>query len=359
MSDEISFVKLTVNGQDKVLPVERSTTLLDALRAASYTSVKYGCGTGHCGACTVLLDGAPVHSCRLRAVDAEGRQVTTVEALADIPLPRGRIGVGFIPSSGRSSKPEPSSAATARRPSSWWPRHCSIATRHPARTRSARRCRGVLCRCTGYVKIVQAVQRAAAVLRGEEPSSVAPAHATLAPGQPRGRSGRPVPRPRLTVNRPGGLVISPPEMAPLEVVGESEAKVDGVKLAAGRPVFTDDVRLEGMLYGALLTSPHAHARIGRIDASRARELPGVHAVLTYQDVPRVKYASGGQSYPQPPPLRPGHPGRQGAPRRRPGGGRGSRDARDRATCAAADRGGRTRCLPTCLDPRRRCARARP
>ena len=96
-------------------------------------------------------------------------------------------------------------------------------------------------------------------------------------------------------------VISPPGMAELEVVGKGEPKVDGVKLAAGRPVFTDDIKPDGMLYGALLTSPHAHARITRIDASKARALPGVHAVLTHQDLPRVKYASGGQSYPQPPP----------------------------------------------------------
>ena len=60
-----------------------------------------------------------------------------------------------------------------------------------------------------------------------------------------------------------------PEMVELEVVGKGEPKVDGVKLAAGRPVFTDDVRLDGMLYGALLTSPHAHARIVSVDASRA------------------------------------------------------------------------------------------
>ncbi len=91
-------------------------------------------------------------------------------------------------------------------------------------------------------------------------------------------------------------------MEPLSVVGKPEPKVDGVKLAAGRPVFTDDIKIEGMLYGALLTSPHAHARIKEIDASRARALPGVHAVLTYKDIPRVKYASGGQSYPQPPPF---------------------------------------------------------
>jgi putative selenate reductase molybdopterin-binding subunit len=57
-----------------------------------------------------------------------------------------------------------------------------------------------------------------------------------------------------------------------------------------------------MLYGALLTSPHAHARIQKIDTSKAKALPGVHAVLTYEDVPRVIYASGGQSYPNPLPY---------------------------------------------------------
>jgi putative selenate reductase molybdopterin-binding subunit len=86
------------------------------------------------------------------------------------------------------------------------------------------------------------------------------------------------------------------------VIGKPEIKVDAQKLVQGSPVFTDDLRLEGMLYGALLTSPHAHARIKRIDATRARALPGVHTVLTHKDLPRVKYASGGQSYPQPLPY---------------------------------------------------------
>jgi len=91
-------------------------------------------------------------------------------------------------------------------------------------------------------------------------------------------------------------------MEKTRVVGQPAAKVDAEKLVRGLPVFTDDVRLEGMLYGALMTSPHAHARIKRIDASKARALPGVHAVLTFQDLPRLKHASGGQSYPQPPPY---------------------------------------------------------
>ena len=84
-------------------------------------------------------------------------------------------------------------------------------------------------------------------------------------------------------------------------MGHSPAKVDAVKLARGRPAFTDDIELRGMLHAKLLTSPHAHARIRRIDASRARSLPGVHAVLTYQDVRRVVYTTAGQSHPEPSP----------------------------------------------------------
>jgi putative selenate reductase molybdopterin-binding subunit len=86
-----------------------------------------------------------------------------------------------------------------------------------------------------------------------------------------------------------------------QVVAHPEPKVDAVKLVKGRPVFTDDMDLPGMLHAAMLTSPHAHARIRSIDVSRARDLPGVEAVLTYKDVPRVPYASGGQSYPNPHP----------------------------------------------------------
>jgi putative selenate reductase molybdopterin-binding subunit len=63
----------------------------------------------------------------------------------------------------------------------------------------------------------------------------------------------------------------------------------------------DDIELRGMLYAGLLTSPHAHARIRTIDASKARALPGVHAVLTYKDIPRIPYTTAGQSWPEPGP----------------------------------------------------------
>ncbi len=87
----------------------------------------------------------------------------------------------------------------------------------------------------------------------------------------------------------------------LSIVGKPERKVDAVKLVTGKPAFVDDIDLRGMLHGRLLTSPHAHAIIRDIDVSKARALPGVHAVLTYKDVPRIPYTTAGQSWPEPGP----------------------------------------------------------
>lgn len=86
------------------------------------------------------------------------------------------------------------------------------------------------------------------------------------------------------------------------VVGRRVRKVDGFKLVTGRTAFTDDIELPGLLIGRILGSPHAHARIVGIDASRAQALPGVHAVLTYRNVPRVPHTTAGQAWPEPSPY---------------------------------------------------------
>jgi putative selenate reductase molybdopterin-binding subunit len=91
-------------------------------------------------------------------------------------------------------------------------------------------------------------------------------------------------------------------MADLKSIGRSERRVDSVKLATGRGTFVDDIALPGMLYARILHSPHAHARIVKIDASKARAIPGVAAVLTHEDVPRVPYTTAGQGWPEPSPY---------------------------------------------------------
>ena len=88
----------------------------------------------------------------------------------------------------------------------------------------------------------------------------------------------------------------------MRTVGQNVRKVDGVKLVTGAPAFTDDAQLPGLLIGKVLPSPHAHARIVRIDTGKARALPGVHAVLTYQDVKRVPHTTAGQAWPEPSPY---------------------------------------------------------
>jgi putative selenate reductase molybdopterin-binding subunit len=81
-------------------------------------------------------------------------------------------------------------------------------------------------------------------------------------------------------------------------IGAAIPDIEAVKLATGQPAFTDDVHPQGMLYGCLLTSPHAHAIIRSIDTSEAAALPGVHAVVTYKDVQRIPYASSDFAGPQ-------------------------------------------------------------
>jgi len=279
-------ITVKINNIHRTLSVRPEDTLLSALRTASYFSVKSGCDDGTCGVCTVLINGKPVLSCKTKAVDVDGLEITTLEGLSQgervHPLQAAFMETGAI----QCGFCTPAQILSAK----------ALLERNPDPTDDEIRksLNPVLCRCTGYVRGVEAVQRASAVLRGEMVGTYTPVERTL-PSDTRqielpeafyrrDRSRNPLPP----------LIFTPEEMSKTRVVGKPEVKVDAKKLAQGRPVFTDDFRLEGMLYGALLTSPHAHARIRNIDASRARALPGVHTVLTHEDIPRIKYASGGQ-----------------------------------------------------------------
>ncbi|MBI3734577.1 MAG: molybdopterin-dependent oxidoreductase [Chloroflexi bacterium] len=299
------MIQLNLNGETRALECAPDDSLMDTLRRARCWSVKHGCETGECGSCSVLLDGALAPTCILLAAQADGHTIVTTESLTvghEVhPIQQAFIETGAI----QCGYCTPAMVLAAK----------ALLQTEPSPTEAQAReaIGGVLCRCTGYLRPVEAILRAAAVLRGEpvppiegqgipfeavfgrpptEPPVVSLSNEPDHPDQLGGT--RTLPKVALSLM----VAEAPPQT---DVVGHPEPKVDAVKLAKGKPVFADDIELPGMLYAALLTSPHAHARIRRIDASRARALPGVHAVLTHHDVPRVVYASGGQSWPNPKP----------------------------------------------------------
>jgi len=144
---------------------------------------------------------------------------------------------------------------------------------------------------------------------GEPPAQAAPA---AGDGEPSSRDWAPGTDTPAPVTKGGaGLNVQQrvmpqmwtvPEAASRNTVGKPEKKVDSVKLVQGKPAFTDDISMRNMLIAKVLRSPLPHALIKHIDASQARALPGVAAVLTYQDIPRVVYSTAGQSDPIPGPL---------------------------------------------------------
>ena len=87
----------------------------------------------------------------------------------------------------------------------------------------------------------------------------------------------------------------------MKTVGEKTARVDALALSRGKPVFTDDIKLNDVLHLKLLKSPFAHAKIVNIDVSQASEMEGVHAILTHKDFQPHYYTTAGQGYPEPSP----------------------------------------------------------
>ncbi len=231
-------VDFTLNGEAVGVEVDADMTMLEVLREArGLTSVKDGCAPeGSCGACTVLVDGRAAVSCAQPASRLAGRSVVTQEGLppedrtrwADAFVAAGASQCGFC-SPGIVMKSE---ALLGRNPD-------------PTRDEIAQALKGNLCRCTGYVKIIDAVSLAAAARRGEPLPEI-------------DTSGR---------------------------VGSRTARLRGRELALGDKPYVNDLRPEGLLHGAVRFSDHPRARVLRIDVSKARAYPGVVAVATAGDVP--------------------------------------------------------------------------
>ena len=306
---------LSINGKTYIYEAEPGESLLNALRRLGFYGVKHGCETGECGSCAAKLDGKMVNTCLCLVAQADGHRIDTIESLGEHPDQGWKSTVGLHPlqaafvESGaiQCGYCTPAMILAAN----------ELLSRQPDPTEDQVRdaLSGVLCRCTGYLKPVQAVLRAAAVMRGEDVESIGTS-IPIPPGWIPGEGELDKPESNVLPGdlQPGSSsdVFTPmrvmpriqlaPQTESWHHVGKPEIKVDAIKLVQGKPAFAADFEKRGMLVAKVLHSPVAHARIKCIDASQARKLEGVAAVLTWQDIPRVVYSTAGQSDPIPGPL---------------------------------------------------------
>ena len=153
------LIMLRVNGESYEVAVEPRTLLLDVLRERlGLTGAKRACDFGNCGSCTVLMDGKPVLSCLILAVDAQGKEILTVEGMAKDgqlhPLQQAFIDHGAI----QCGFCTPGMLLSAKALLDENPR--------PTEAEIKEALSGNLCRCTGYVKIIEAVEAAAQKMKG-------------------------------------------------------------------------------------------------------------------------------------------------------------------------------------------------
>jgi putative selenate reductase molybdopterin-binding subunit len=295
-------IQLTINGNTHETTISPSETLLTSLRKLGFHGVKFGDEQGLSGADTVLLDGKPVNAGSMLTAQAEGHKIVTIEGLGEHPeqgwkktgglhplqlafIETGAIQCGYC---------TPGQILAAKSLLDMNP--------NPSETEVREAIAGVLCRCTGYAKPVKAILRAAAMMRGEVIEPIEGNRDSLFEIRDSGDepiSNAPISDFPQTLTDVRPKIVLAPQTSPYQTVGKPEKKLDAVKLAQGKPAFTADIEKRDMLVAKVLHSPHAHARIKSIDISAAKAIPGVAAVLTWQDIPRVVYSTAGQSDPIP------------------------------------------------------------
>jgi xanthine dehydrogenase molybdenum-binding subunit len=234
----MATIRFTLNGRPVQVDPRPGESLLETLRERfGITSPKDGCRPqGQCGCCLAIVDGQPKTTCAIPTERMDGRTVLTLEGLD--PAERDLIARCFVAAAGlQCGFCIPGIALRAK-----W-----LLDRNPdpSREEIARALDVHLCRCTGYLRIIEAVRLLARARRGE--------------AEPRPcRDGR---------------------------VGSPLARYRGEELVLGTHRYVADLHRPGMLHGAVLLSPHARARVLRIDTAEAERMPGVVAVATARDVP--------------------------------------------------------------------------
>lgn len=207
---------------------------------ARLTSVKNGCGEGACGTCTVLVEGKAQRACKLKLRQVANKRVVTVDGLN--PREKEIYSLAFASSGAvQCGFCTPGMIMSAK----------ALLDINPTPTDGEikQALRGNLCRCTGYVKIVEAVARAAALLRGEE------------------------------------MLEPQPQVCG---IGSRYLRPDAAAKTLGEAVFTDDVILPGMLHAAVLRPQWPRIKLHSISTASVKALPDVVAVLTAEDIPGEK-----------------------------------------------------------------------
>lgn len=233
--------KFTLNGEPIAAEHHQDATALSAIRAAGCMSPKNGCAPqGHCGCCTVLIDGKPVMSCLHNAAKIEGKEITTLEGFDE--RKRDVLSRAFVKAAGlQCGFCIPGIMVRA----------ASLLDKQPdaSRERIAKVLNPHLCRCTGYVKILDAVEEA----------------------------------------REHWETETVPELSTEYGIGSSATRYLGVEHTLGEKPYVDDMELPGMLHGAVRLSDHPRARVVRIDTSAAQAVAGVHKIITASDIPGERY----------------------------------------------------------------------